>query len=361
MNTTSTRTSSQQPLAHVAIASPHAADELSSTQQLTQALDAHSQRPVTACENEQRLSWLAFRGAAKHRIRQRVSEMLRPSGTEDQLDVEFPATSRRWQVSVPAAVALVSVALVCCGVFVFSQVLTSSPVVPNAGYLQSAMPTHEPPQVAMSTISSDAHHMKHTTTSESTTSQRASGIPSQGDAGIDANRELHASLPVTQEHIPASAEQGRAIAVAVVGVVKNPGIYRFLTPDARVLDAIERAGIVEDSQLQGLNLAAKLQDGMQIVIPHRSDAQLAHTVGALEGPSTPIVQEDRQSQDSAQLNINTASETELTTLPGVGAKTAAAIVAYRQQHGPFQNVTELQQVKGIGAAKYEALAPHIRI
>lgn len=355
--------SSQQPHAQVAVAPPLVTD----TPEAVQLKQEHRAR--SAGERPPGLSWLMFRSAAKQRIRQRLSEMLRPSGTEDQLDVEFPNASRRWQVSVPAAVAFVAIALLCCGLFLLSQVLTTTPVLPNAGYLQSAMPSRDLQHAAVSAMPADPGRVRQAFTSAPSSASRAServsnaaarAVPG-GAASTDTKQAQRVDVPADQKSIQTTGDASRSIAVAVVGVVQNPGIYRFLAPDARILDAVERAGILGDSQLQGLNLAAKLQDGMQIVIPHRNDAQLAHTVGALETAPTARSQEGQESQDSAQLNINTASETELTSLPGVGAKTAAAIVAYRQEHGPFQNVTELQQVKGIGAAKYEALAPHIRI
>ncbi|MDO4929083.1 MAG: ComEA family DNA-binding protein [Corynebacterium sp.] len=138
-----------------------------------------------------------------------------------------------------------------------------------------------------------------------------------------------------------------AIVVAVVGEVQSPGLYTF-GPTARVADALHAATVAPDGDTQDLNLAEKLIDGVQIAVPHRD------AIRVLE-EATPAGVEDNK------VSLNYASLTELMTLPGVGEKTAQAIVEYREANGRFQSLAELQQVKGIGAAKFATLEPLIRL
>ncbi len=139
-----------------------------------------------------------------------------------------------------------------------------------------------------------------------------------------------------------------SIIVDVAGWVRRPGVYEFATGD-RVIDAVNRAGGARNgADLTSLNLAAPLTDGTQIVIPKPGSTA---SVGA-GSSSTGAV-----SSGSALININTASETELEDLPSVGPVTAAAIIEYRTQNGPFATVDDLIDVSGIGPATLEDIRP----
>ncbi|MCS6572079.1 ComEA family DNA-binding protein [Corynebacterium diphtheriae] len=124
------------------------------------------------------------------------------------------------------------------------------------------------------------------------------------------------------------------VVVSVVGEVHTPGLYTF-APGARVADALQAAGPVDPAQIRGLNQAEKLVDSSQIVVG---------------GPSEPVPAAD------GRVRLNSATVAELEQLDGIGAKTAAAIVSYRDSHGGFGSLEELQKVKGIGPAKYQAIA-----
>ncbi|CAB1003423.1 ComEA family DNA-binding protein [Corynebacterium diphtheriae] len=124
------------------------------------------------------------------------------------------------------------------------------------------------------------------------------------------------------------------IVVSVVGEVHTPGLYTF-APGARVADALQAAGPVDPAHIRGLNQAEKLVDSSQIVVG---------------GPSEPVPAAD------GRVRLNSATVAELEQLDGIGAKTAAAIVSYRDSHGGFGSLEELQKVKGIGPAKYQAIA-----
>lgn len=133
----------------------------------------------------------------------------------------------------------------------------------------------------------------------------------------------------------ASAETSAPeIVVSVVGEVHTPGLYTF-APGARVADALHAAGPVDPAHILGLNQAEKLVDSSQIVVG---------------GPSEPVPATD------GRVLLNSATVAELEQLDGIGAKTAAAIVSYRDSHGGFGSLEELQKVKGIGPAKYQAIA-----
>jgi competence protein ComEA len=183
-----------------------------------------------------------------------------------------------------------------------------------------------------------------------------------------------AQLLVTDQNASASqtpTPQPTQIAVYVCGDVRHPGVYTFIA-SARVTDGIARAGgALPDADLEQLNLAAPLSDAMKIDVPKKG--QIVQ-VGSLDSLSLSSgTQGSRRHsyghgggsrgklQPGQTLNINTASESELIALPGVGPGLARRIVEYRATNGPFQSVDDLQNVSGIGPSKFERMAPYIRL
>jgi competence protein ComEA len=139
-----------------------------------------------------------------------------------------------------------------------------------------------------------------------------------------------------------------AIIVDVAGWVREPGVYEFTSGD-RVIDAIERAGGPrKGADLTTLNLAAPLTDGTQIVIPKPGSTTSGDPGSSGDGST---------SAGTTLININSASATELEELPGVGPVTAAAIIDYRTQNGPFATVDDLIDVTGIGPSTLEQIRP----
>jgi competence protein ComEA len=137
-----------------------------------------------------------------------------------------------------------------------------------------------------------------------------------------------------------------SIIVDVAGWVRRPGVYEFSAGD-RVIDAVNRAGGPrKGADLTSLNLAAPLADGTQIVVPKPG---IPGGAGSSDGGTS--------SAGTTLVNINAASETELETLPGVGPVTAAAIIDYRTQNGPFSAVDDLIDVSGIGPSTLEEIRP----
>ena len=148
----------------------------------------------------------------------------------------------------------------------------------------------------------------------------------------------------------ASAASDARLTVDVAGRVRRPGIA-VLPAGSRVVDALKAAGGARPGvDLTGLNLARQLVDGEQVLVGLPAPSGVAASVGAPgSSPAGPLV------------NLNTADETTLETLPGVGPVTAAAIVGWRTEHGGFTSVEELLEVDGIGDATLAEIAPHVTI
>jgi competence protein ComEA len=133
-----------------------------------------------------------------------------------------------------------------------------------------------------------------------------------------------------------------------------------LPPGSRVKDAIESAGgPSQDASIQGLNLAAPLQDGDLIWIPaipkaNPTSSETDKTPGEFQAPiPTPV--------STGLVNINTATLEELDTLPGIGPVKAQSIIDHRNRHGPFNSIEAIQDVVGIGPATYEGLKDLITV
>jgi competence protein ComEA len=139
-----------------------------------------------------------------------------------------------------------------------------------------------------------------------------------------------------------SSGSGGDVVVDVTGAVARPGVYR-LPAGARVTDAVERAGGARGGALlEAINLAARLADGQQVVVPKRgpAGAPLADSVAAgEEGP----------------ISLGTATVEQLDTIDGIGPVTAQDIIEFRDEHGGLSSIDQLDQVSGIGPATMESL------
>jgi competence protein ComEA len=159
-----------------------------------------------------------------------------------------------------------------------------------------------------------------------------------------------------------STSKASELVVDVVGKVANPGVFT-LPPGSRIVDAIAAAGgALPHTDLTALDLARRLSDGQEIFVgvpPPSGPA--AMSAGGVVGDDTGVGAAAGAGSPDPIVNINTATQAELETLPGVGAVTAQKILAWRTQHGRFTSVTQLQQVSGIGPAKYAALAGRVKV
>ena len=166
----------------------------------------------------------------------------------------------------------------------------------------------------------------------------SSGAPASGAALQVA--PLRPRAPVAAAGAPGGSVPG--IVVDVVGAVRRPGLYH-LPRGARVADVVARAGgLTRHAERAGVNLAAPLADGEQVVVAARGAPAGAPGQPAAAGPAAPV-------------SLSTATAEQLDTLPGVGPVTAQKIVAYRQEHGPFTSVAQLDAIPGIGPARLDEL------
>lgn len=141
------------------------------------------------------------------------------------------------------------------------------------------------------------------------------------------------------------AEAGGEIVVHVVGAVAAPGV-QHLPAGSRVADAVEAAGGASpDADLSRINLAAVATDGQQVYVLRQGEQQPRPPAGGTGDPAG----------GEGPVNVNTATASQLEELPGVGPATAEAIIAHRDQHGPFGSVDDLIDVRGIGEAKLEQI------
>ena len=139
------------------------------------------------------------------------------------------------------------------------------------------------------------------------------------------------------------------IYVHICGAVINPGVYQ-VPAGTRVYQALELSGgSSDDAYLSGINLADKLADGQKVYIP--SEGENA------EG----ILSTDSGDVQSVMININTASEAELMTLPGIGQSRAKDIINYRVKNGLFESIDDIMKVSGIKEAAFEKIKDLIKV
>ena len=132
----------------------------------------------------------------------------------------------------------------------------------------------------------------------------------------------------------------RPLVVHVSGAVLNPGLYQ-LPPGSRVQDAIQAAGgLLPEADAGALNLAALIKDGQRILVPTILQAQATAASNTTQ---------------AGLVDINSASQEALESLPGIGPVLAQRILEYREANGPFATVEDLQKVEGVGTDTFEKL------
>ena len=183
-----------------------------------------------------------------------------------------------------------------------------------------------------------------------------------------------------EENEETTKENTDKIIVHVSGAVNKEGIVE-LEENSRISDAINKAeGLKENADTKNINLAFKLEDGMKIYIPtieetaketakeneqnanyHENDNLNQNMIDENSKYITSSSGADQEEQTNGnsepkkneKININTATQTELETLPGIGPSTSLKIVNYRKENGKFKNIEDIKEVSGIGDAKYE--------
>ncbi|HMJ01918.1 MAG TPA: helix-hairpin-helix domain-containing protein [Conexibacter sp.] len=152
----------------------------------------------------------------------------------------------------------------------------------------------------------------------------------------------------------AEAAGGRLV-VDVKGAVRRPGVYR-LPAGARTYDAVRRAGgLTRRADRVGVNLAARVVDGGEVIVPERAAGGQARLAGAGATGAGGSAGANGAAAAPLALDLNSATAAELEQLDGVGPALAAAIVAYRDEHGGFASIEELDEVSGIGEARLASI------
>lgn len=228
--------------------------------------------------------------------------------------------------------------------------------------------------------------------SPSASAESVQAVGAQQSPGAQPGTQSAAQSTVQPGAHPSESAQGGAsgeatVRVHVAGAVNNPGVYT-LPAQGRAVDAIAAAsGAAADADLDRVNLAGALSDGVQIYVPHRGEtaapAQIqpnggtanagqgnaangAAQNGASQGgtqpqPARTLTPAGSAQKGSTPVNINTATAEELQTLPRIGPAMAQRIIAWREAHGGFRSVDELDAVPGIGPSMLENLRPLVTV
>jgi competence protein ComEA len=170
---------------------------------------------------------------------------------------------------------------------------------------------------------------------------------------MSSRETADAAPPAASIAVRSETSASARVVVDVAGAVKHPGVYR-LPAAARVDDALQRAGgPTRRADLSQVNRAAKVEDGRQILVPARAPVATSAS-GAVSAGASPAAPEQ-------PVNLNTATLEQLDQLDGVGPATAQKILDYRQEHGGFGSVEELDQIPGIGEKRLASLREHVRL
>lgn len=229
--------------------------------------------------------------------------------------------------------------------------------------------------------------------SPSASAESVQAVGTQQSPGTQSAAQSTAQPSANPSANPSESAQGGAsgeatVRVHVAGAVNNPGVYT-LPAQGRAVDAIAAAsGAAADADLDRVNLAGALSDGVQIYVPHRGEtaapAQIqpnGGTANAGQGnaangasqngtaqnnaaqpqPARTLTASGSAQKGSTPVNINTATAEELQSLPRIGPAMAQRIIAWREAHGGFRSVDELDAVPGIGPSMLENLRPLVTV
>ena len=181
--------------------------------------------------------------------------------------------------------------------------------------------------------------------------------PEKDQSPLFDDEELFVS---SEQNIAENSEEGivsETLFVDVKGAVGKPGVYEAQINE-RVIDIINKAGgLIDSADEAKINFAMRVEDEMVIYVPEIGEVieEAAAIVigGGLQGTG--------QTKSDGKVNLNTADETELQTLTGIGPSKAAAIIEFRETNGPFKAIEDLKSISGIGEKTFEKLKESIRV
>ncbi len=189
-------------------------------------------------------------------------------------------------------------------------------------------------------------------------------IENSGFDGTIANNGINTENNVEKndnaENNSSIENSDNVIYVHIIGEINTQGVLK-LKKGQRIIDAIESAGgTTEIADLGKVNLAYVLSDGQQINIPSIYDDSTDFKYVTEDSGNNVITDGGSNNIEvSSKVNINTANQTELETLTGIGPSLANKIIQYRKQNGNFKSIEDLKNVSGIGESKFEAIKDSI--
>lgn len=206
-----------------------------------------------------------------------------------------------------------------------------------------------------------------------------------GEEDISGKQMASDTTQTGDKTVEVNQTEQKEIAVHICGAVNQPGVY-YLIENQRLYEAVAKAGgFREDADEDYLNQALVLEDGMKVVVPtieetaletgaekmalEESDNLSKNIQGSKEAEKKALEEgylhkneeHEETPKQEQKIDLNTADETLLCTLPGIGESRAKSIIAYRQEHGPFERSEDVMNVSGIKEAAYEKIKDYIKV
>lgn len=145
-----------------------------------------------------------------------------------------------------------------------------------------------------------------------------------------------------------SPKENKEVFVDIKGEVKHPKVYKMTTSD-RVNDVLKQAVLTKEADISNINLSEKLVDQKMIVIPKKGQN------------NNLVVNNSGNNSTNDKVNLNLATEDSLKQIPGIGQTKAKAIIEFRTQHGPFNKIEQLREIKGFGNKTFDKLKEYFTL
>ncbi|WP_436854008.1 helix-hairpin-helix domain-containing protein [Staphylococcus caeli] len=170
------------------------------------------------------------------------------------------------------------------------------------------------------------------------------------------NKQQKSSVNTTKEKNKSS----EIIYVDIKGAVENPNIYKMNSTD-RVKQLLDKAKLSTDADLSHINLAEKLQDQKLIYIPKKGEVENIQSNALSKSENGHHQSQSITNTNQEKVNLNSADESQLLKVNGIGPSKAKSIIEYREQHGQFENVDQLKEVNGIGEKTLEKIREDLTV